>query len=168
MPCTAKSYTPEVEDAALHLSLLQAVTGETSHCSLCGVFSESLIHIVALSCHYCVIVVTMLGHCCDKLESLWSQYWSFRAKLSDFSASKIQLFFLEHRRGCFGAKLSDFLASKMQLFFLHFRAKLSDFSASNMQLFFLWIEKAALERNWAIFQPRTCGCFFLSGSKRLL
>ena len=33
--------------------------GEDS--SLCGVFSESLIHIVALSCHYCVIDVTMLS-----------------------------------------------------------------------------------------------------------
>ena len=42
--------------------------------SLCGVFSESLVHIVALSCLYCVIVVTMLSHCCDNLESLKSQY----------------------------------------------------------------------------------------------
>ena len=33
--------------------------GEDS--SLCGVFSESLIHIVELSCHYCVIDVTMLS-----------------------------------------------------------------------------------------------------------
>ena len=44
--------------------------GEDS--SLCGVFSESLIHIVALSCHYC-------DNC--------------RAKLSDFSATNMQLFF---------------------------------------------------------------------------
>ena len=43
---------------------------------------------------------------------------AFGAKLSDFSASNMQLFFSQDRRGCFGAKLSDFSASNMQLFFL--------------------------------------------------
>ena len=52
--------------------------GEDS--SLCGVFSESLIHIVELSCHYCVIdvtmlsiVVTILSHYRVNIELFWSK-----------------------------------------------------------------------------------------------
>ena len=55
----------------------------------------------------------------------------------------MQLFFFSlDRRGCFRAKLSDFSASNMQLFFLSGSKRLlwseiQRFSASNMQLFFL-------------------------------
>ena len=66
---------------------------------------------------------------------LWSE-------IQRFSPSNMSCFFSLDRRGCFGAKLSDFSASNMQLFFFSldrrgcFGAKLSEFSTSNMQLFF--------------------------------
>ena len=62
-------------------------------------------------------------------------------------------FFSLDRRGCFRAKLSDFSASNMQLFFLSGSKRLlwseiqRFFSFEHAALFSLWIEEAALERS---------------------
>ena len=94
--------------------------------------------------------------------------------MSDFSATNMQLFFLSGSQLLWSEVERSFSYEHAAVFFSVdqrgcFGAKLSDLSATNMQLFFsLWIEEAALERSLAIFQLRTCSCFFLSGSKRLL
>ena len=107
----------------------------------------------------------------------------FRAMTSDFSALIMQLLFsyrfeeaaLERSwasfqpRTCSCSEVKRFFSLEHAAVF-SLRAKrllwseIERLSASNMQLFFSVIQEAAMERNWAIFQPWTCsyrrGCFW--------
>ena len=105
----------------------------------------------------------------------------FGAKLSDFSASNMQLFFFSlDRRGCFGAKLSEFSASNMQLFFALdrrgcfgaklsdffsldrrgcFGAKLCDFQHEHAAVFFSLAKRLLLDRFLSYFAPCSNNAF---------
>ena len=74
-------------------------------------------------------------------------------KLSDFSATNMQLFFLSGSQLLWSEVERSFSYEHAAVFSLWIKEavleqKMSDLSATNMQLFFsLWIEEAALERS---------------------
>ena len=106
---------------------------------------------------------------------LWSE-------IQRFSPSNMSCFFSLDRRGCFGAKLSDFSASNMQLFFFLSGSKrllwseiervfslehAAVFRSGSKRLFWSEIErffqpgsKRLLWSEIVRFSARTCSCFF--------
>ena len=128
--------------------------------------------------------------------SLWIEEAALEWSWAIFQPRTCSCFFSQ-ARSCFGVKLSDLSATNMQLFFLSGSKRLlwskveRSFSHKHAAVFLsgskrllwrkvenifshkhaadcsVWIEEAALERSWAIFLRRTCVVFF-TGSKRLL